>query len=101
MRSLKYRGSLICRKPSRSYRAKIRGHVIIFEGSEVQSTSYNGAVGAAEVRSKVPRGVSKIAGLPQPENSLRHFSISAIFACCKVEREFGESHLQDFSGCGT
>ena len=37
----------------KTYRAKIRGQLIIFEGSEVQSTSCNGAVGAAEVRSKV------------------------------------------------
>ena len=37
----------------KTYRAKIRGHLIISEGSEVQSTSCNGAVGAAEVRSKV------------------------------------------------
>ena len=37
----------------KTYRAKIRKHVIIFEGSEVRGTSYNGAVGAAEARSKV------------------------------------------------
>ena len=37
----------------KTYRAKIHGHSVIFEGSEVQSNSCNGAVGAAEVRSKV------------------------------------------------
>ena len=37
----------------KTYGAKIPGQVIAVEGSEVNDTSCNGAVGAAEARSKV------------------------------------------------